>query len=144
MLKKYLIYLPLILVSLLFLCYCHMANRPADPSSDIHTVTEIPPDHIPPAASSSPAPRLYASAACVMDADSGRILYGKSEASPLPMASTTKIMTCTIVLEHAKLTDMVEVSKKAAGTGGSRLGLKAGDKITVNDLLYGLMLKSRK
>ena len=47
-----------------------------------------------------------------------------------------------IVLENADLNEVVEVSKKAAGTGGSRLGLKAGDKITVHDLLYGLMLCS--
>ncbi len=58
------------------------------------------------------------------------------------MASTTKIMTAIIVLENSNLTDIVEVSKKAAGIGGSRLGLKSGDKITVGDLLYGLMLCS--
>lgn len=58
------------------------------------------------------------------------------------MASTTKIMTALVVLENAKLDTLVEVSKKAAGTGGSRLGLKTGDKITINDLLYGLMLCS--
>ena len=60
------------------------------------------------------------------------------------MASTTKIMTAIIVLENGNLKDLVEVSKKSAGTGGSRLGLKTADKITVNDLLYGLMLCSRK
>ena len=58
------------------------------------------------------------------------------------MASTTKIMTSIVVLENADLTDVVTVDKKAAGTGGSRLGLKTNDKITVHDLLYGLMLKS--
>ena len=51
-------------------------------------------------------------------------------------------MTCIIVLENGNLNDIVEVSKKSAGTGGSRLGLKTGDKITVKDLLYGLMLCS--
>ena len=60
------------------------------------------------------------------------------------MASTTKIMTAIIVLENGDLNKEVEVSAKAAGTGGSRLGLKKNDKITVNDLLYGLMLCSRK
>ena len=58
------------------------------------------------------------------------------------MASTTKIMTATIVLENADLDKTIEASKKAAGTGGSRLGLKTGDKITIRDLLYGLMLCS--
>ncbi len=61
------------------------------------------------------------------------------------MASTTKIMTATIVIENVKnLNETVTVSSKAAGTGGSSLGLHTNDKITVNDLLYGLMLCSRK
>lgn len=51
-------------------------------------------------------------------------------------------MTAIITLEKANLQDKVTVSKKAAGTGGSRLGLKANDIITINDLLYGLMLCS--
>ena len=58
------------------------------------------------------------------------------------MASTTKIMTATIIIENCNLEETVEVSKKAANTGGSRLGLKTGDKITIKDLLYGLMLRS--
>ena len=58
------------------------------------------------------------------------------------MASTTKIMTATIIIENCNLNDTIEISKKAAGTGGSRLGLKSGDKITVKDLLYGLMMRS--
>ena len=58
------------------------------------------------------------------------------------MASTTKIMTAIVVLENANLSDEVTIDSKAAGIGGSRLGLKKNDKITVNDLLYGLMLRS--
>ena len=58
------------------------------------------------------------------------------------MASTTKIMTATIIIENCNLNETVEISKKSAGTGGSRLGLKAGDKITIRDLLYGLMMRS--
>ena len=53
-------------------------------------------------------------------------------------------MTCTVVLEKVDLNEVVEVSGKAAGVGGSRLGLKKGDKVKVIDLLYGLMLRSRK
>ena len=80
---------------------------------------------------------------CVIyDRVSKTVLYGKNENVKSAMASTTKIMTALVVLENANLNDTVEVSKKAAGTGGSRLGLKTADKITVNDLLYGLMLKS--
>ena len=78
----------------------------------------------------------------IYDRLSGRCIYGKDENKQIAMASTTKIMTILIVLEHCKLTDVVTMDKKAAKTGGSRLGLSEGDKVTVNDLLYGLMLRS--
>ena len=58
------------------------------------------------------------------------------------MASTTKIMTATIILENCNLDDIVTISKKSANTGGSRLGLKTNDKISVLNLLYGLLLCS--
>lgn len=89
-------------------------------------------------------PKLNSRACLVFDRDSRRVLFEKNGYSKRPMASTTKIMTSIIVLENANLKDTVEISKKAGGTGGSRLGLKQNDKITVNDLLYGLMLRSRK
>ena len=87
-------------------------------------------------------PNINSRHAIIYDRTSGEILYGKKENERCKMASTTKIITATVVLEKANLSDVVEVSKKAAGTGGSRLGLKAIDKISVNDLLYGLMLCS--
>lgn len=90
----------------------------------------------------SKIPTINSRAAVVYDRTSGTVIYGKQENTVKKMASTTKIMTAIIVLENGKLTDTVEVSKKSAGTGGSRLGLSSGAKITVNDLLYGLMLCS--
>ena len=87
-------------------------------------------------------PEINSRAAVVIDRNSNTILYGKNENAKRKMASTTKIMTCLLVIENCNLSDTVEVSKKSAGTGGSRLGLKTGDKITVQDLLYGLMLCS--
>ncbi len=78
----------------------------------------------------------------VLDRLSKTILYGKNEKNKVKMASTTKIMTAIVVLENSSLDKTVEVSKKAANTGGSRLGLKTGDKITIRDLLYGLLLCS--
>ena len=78
----------------------------------------------------------------VFDRNSHMTLYGKNENNKVKMASTTKIMTSIIIIENCNLSETIEISKKAAGTGGSRLGLKAGDKITINDLLYGLMLCS--
>ena len=88
-------------------------------------------------------PQTYSRAVVVFDRKSKTVIYGKNENDVRAMASTTKIMTATILLENVKdLSQTVEVSKKAANTGGSRLGLKTGDKITLNDLLYGLMLCS--
>lgn len=87
-------------------------------------------------------PDINSRACVVIDRNSNTIIYGKNENSQKKMASTTKIMTATIIIENCNLDQIVEVSKKSAGTGGSRLGLKTGDKITVRDLLYGLMLCS--
>lgn len=78
----------------------------------------------------------------IYDRASGNVLYEKNGYKQTPMASTTKILTSIVVLENANLSDVVIVDSKAASTGGSRLGLKKNDKITVNDLLYGLMLCS--
>ena len=78
----------------------------------------------------------------VYDRTNKQILFGKNEYNKVKMASTTKIMTAIVVIEKGDLNRTIEVSKKAANTGGSRLGLKTGDKVTVHDLLYGLMLCS--
>lgn len=87
-------------------------------------------------------PKINSRYAVVLDRQSKAILYGKNENEKTKMASTTKIMTALIVIENTNLNNIVEVSAKAAGTGGSRVKLKPKDKITVRDLLYGLMLRS--
>lgn len=87
-------------------------------------------------------PEINSRSCVVIDRNTNKVLYGKNELQQRKMASTTKIMTATVIIENCNLTDTVEVSKKAAGTGGSRLGLKTNDKITIKDLLYGLMLCS--
>lgn len=78
----------------------------------------------------------------VYDRISKSMIIGKNEDIKSAMASTTKIMTTIVILEKADLNETVTVSAKAGGTGGSRLGLKRGDKASVRDLLYGLMLRS--
>ena len=88
------------------------------------------------------APDINSRHSVILDRNSKTIIYGKKENEICKMASTTKIMTCLVVLENSNLDDIVTVSAKAANTGGSRLGLSKGDKITVKNLLYGLMLKS--
>lgn len=87
-------------------------------------------------------PKLNSRIGLIYDRTSGRILYEKNGNKQTPMASTTKIMTAIVVVENSNLKDIVTIGTKAAGTGGSRLGLKKNDKITVKDLLYGLMLRS--
>ena len=78
----------------------------------------------------------------VYDRISKSMIIGKNEDIKSAMASTTKIMTTIVILEKADLNEKVTVSAKAGGTGGSRLGIKRGDKASVRDLLYGLMLRS--
>lgn len=79
----------------------------------------------------------------IYDRNSGLPVYGKNENKQTAMASTTKIMTSLIVLENCKdLNEVVTIGEEATRVGGSELNLKKNDKITVMDLLYGLMLRS--
>lgn len=86
--------------------------------------------------------QLYAQSAVLMDADSGRVLYGKNPQEKLPMASTTKIMTCILALEYGNTDEIVEVSSYAASMPKVKLSVKAGEKYRLGDLLYSLMLES--
>lgn len=85
---------------------------------------------------------LYARSAVLMDADTGRVLFGKDEKSIKPMASTTKIMTCIVTLENADLTDVVEVSAYAATMPDVQLHIEKGEYYRLKDLMYSLMLES--
>lgn len=86
--------------------------------------------------------QLYARSAVLMDADSGRVLFGKNETQKMPMASTTKIMTCIIALEYGNMEDTVSVSSYAAGQPKVHLGIHNGQQFLLKDLLYSLMLES--
>ena len=83
-----------------------------------------------------------AQSAVVMEQSSHRVLFAKNSNAHLPMASTTKIVTALTVLNHVNLNDVVEVSPKAVGIEGSSIYLRAGEHLTVRELLYGLMLRS--
>lgn len=85
---------------------------------------------------------LYATAAVLMDADSGRILYGKNADNAMAMASTTKIMTCILVLENVSPDEELTVSAYAASMPKVKLDIRKGEKYKVEDLLYSLMLES--
>ncbi len=78
----------------------------------------------------------------VLDRKTNKVLLGKNENERRKMASTTKIMTGIIIIENCNLSEVITISKNAATVHGSRLGLKTSDKISIHDLLYGLMLKS--
>lgn len=90
----------------------------------------------------SKKPSVDATSAIAIDSNSLRVLYEKNAFSKKPMASTTKVMTIIVAVENNSLDDLVTISKKAAGTSGSSANLKAGKKIKLEELLYGLMLKS--
>lgn len=85
---------------------------------------------------------LYAMSACLLDADSGRVLYEKNGYEIKSMASTTKIMTCIIALEYGNQDDIVTVSKYAAGMPDVQLGIKQGEQYYLKDLIYSMMLES--
>lgn len=78
----------------------------------------------------------------VIEVSSGRLLNGSNENLRLPMASTTKAMTALVVLENASLSDIVEIPPAAVGIEGSSVYLKKGERFTVEELLYALMLRS--
>lgn len=85
---------------------------------------------------------ITSQAAVVIEVSSGRVLYGKNIETQRKIASTTKLMTAMVVMDNCKLSDTAVISKKAAGVGGSEAGIKAGEKITIESLLYGLLLES--
>lgn len=85
---------------------------------------------------------LYAKAAVLMDAESGRVLYEKNGEDQLPMASTTKIMTLIVTLENTNIEDLVTFSKYAASMPDVQLNALAGEQFYLKDLLHSLMLES--
>ena len=87
-------------------------------------------------------PNITSKAAVVVEQTTGRVLFEKNSKEKLKIASTTKVLTAIVAVENANIEDKVKISKKAALTGGSRVGLTAGSEVTLESLLYGLLLKS--
>ena len=83
-----------------------------------------------------------ATCAIVLDADTMTVLYNKNAYDERPMASTTKIMTAILALESGKLDETVVITDEMVNTEGTSLGLKSGDKITLYDLVSGMMMTS--
>lgn len=125
------------LILVLFPTYCFADDyiEPIEELPDFSSITA--------SASASSLPDINSRSAIILERSTGTILYGKNEYDVRKMASTTKIMTATIVLENENdLSRIVTVSSKAASIHGSRLGLSTNCKVSVRDLLYGLMLCS--
>ena len=74
--------------------------------------------------------QLFATAACLMDGDTGRVLFGKRETDPMAMASTTKIMTCILALENGQEQTVATASAKAAAAPKVHLGVREGRTVS--------------
>lgn len=139
--KKKVIFSFILFFLLISACHCHSLTQPASRES-LPLVPAPSPDTILPSQTAPPALRLHAAEACLMDAASGRVLYGKDCDTPLPMASTTKIMTCLLALECGKMSDSVSFSDRACRMPKVHLGAPNGSVFSLEDLLYSLMLES--
>lgn len=85
---------------------------------------------------------VSASSAILMEEESGRVLYEKEANKPRRIASITKIMTAILAIESGELDEMAKVSNRAIRAEGSSIYLQEGEKIKLEDLVYGLMLRS--
>ena len=85
---------------------------------------------------------VNARAYVALDANSKIVLTEKNSDVIMPMASTTKIITALVALKYGRLDQEVEISQRAAAIHGSTVGYKKGEKITIKELLFGLMLRS--
>jgi len=101
-------------------------------------VIDVPPS----AAQIAPQPRIKAASAVLMDARTGQVLYARNPHVRRPNASTTKIMTAILLIEHCRMTDKIKASKKASETPYTSIHLKPGEQILARDLLMGMMVRS--
>ena len=91
---------------------------------------------------SYPAQAVSARSAILMDAQTGRVLYERMPNQQSLIASTTKIMTALVVCEQCNVLDRMQIPKEAVGVEGSSMYLREGEILTIQELLYGLMLHS--
>ncbi len=98
--------------------------------------------YLPGAATAAPAPQVEARAWTLIDASSGDVLASHAAAEQLPIASTTKLMTAYVAMQELPLNRLVRAAPYRSIYGESLLGLRAGQRISVRDLLYGLILRS--
>lgn len=97
---------------------------------------------IPGVAAPSSSPSVSAHSAVLLDADDGTVLYAKDADTRHPMASTTKVMTALVALEHMEPDTVISVAPEAVGVEGSSIYLVEGEELTLEQLLYALLLES--
>ena len=132
-----LLFIPLLALSLLSL------GAPSEPSRALRVpdpVSKACPPKIPAAGSSLSA--LSANAAILINPDSGEIYFEKNASTRMPMASTTKIMTALVAIESMPLSTVITVAPEAVNVEGSSVYLYAGETLTLETLLYALLLES--
>jgi D-alanyl-D-alanine carboxypeptidase (penicillin-binding protein 5/6) len=113
-------------------------------SSPVYAAGTLPPKTISAAASAAEQepPELTATAAILIDSETGTVIFSKQPDERLPMASTTKIMTSILVLESLELDQRVVVPQSATQTPGSLAGLVYGEVLTVEQLMYAMLIPS--
>ncbi len=88
------------------------------------------------------APKVYSKVVLLYDKTYEKVLYEKNGDLIIPNASTTKILTAIVAYENGDINDIVTVSKRAASIGGSTINLRSGDKVTLDDLIKGMLVRS--
>ena len=121
--------------------YWWFERPPNHTRSHVKSGAKLGPFIAPPGKASNP-PAISAKSAIVMEAATGKIVYGKNADEIRYPASTTKIMTLITALEQGRLEDVIAVSPNAANTDGSSIYLEAGERLKMLDMLYGVMLHS--
>lgn len=125
-------------------------SRAGEPDAPPLPASALPPDprswerwaYVPVATDREAGPSLTARAAILVEPATMTVLYARNEHERRAPASTTKIMTALLALERGRLSDTVTVSRRAAGIRGSSVHLRAGQRVSLNDLIHGLLLRS--
>lgn len=136
--RKVVLLLPLLLL-LLFLC---VGFGPPVLTDGGYPPLRLAPEHVDALIRSRTAPTVTAASALLIDLESGQALYEKAAAEPRPPASTAKLMTALVVLDQAPLDEAVVVTANAGETGDSTMGLEPGERLSVEELLYGMLIPS--
>lgn len=137
--KKFISIFILINILLVFTAFPVLANDEESIEND-ETIELI--ESLKASSDSTNSPEVHSAHIIAIDRNTERILYEKDAFKKTPMASTTKILTSIIAIETCNLSDTVHISSKAAHTNGSTLGITANTDMQMEDLLYGLMLRS--